>query len=303
MVLFWTCKKQGFDNPYDQYTPEPLYNDQTPLASLPSTNFAYLQNKIFAPTCANSGCHDGAFEPDFRTIASSYNTLVYHPVITNDPLNSFVYRVNPGSVGTSLVYERLINALPNTTGIMPPIATQDWTTHKDAYINAIRDWISNGAKDMYGNDPVPGNPNPIATGFQAFADGNTTTPYNRAPGAGITPIVVPRTNVDLWFSFTDDQTAPSSFTVNEIKISENMFGFEAVPANVMSNSSTLTANDFENNAVSFSHKYDFDASVYPAGTILYVRIYVQDADHTDPLETPNKGSSKQVLYLFSLYVN
>ncbi|MBK7268515.1 MAG: hypothetical protein IPI07_03030, partial [Flavobacteriales bacterium] len=31
-----------------------------------------------------SGCHDGTFEPEFRTIASAYNSLVYHPVIAND---------------------------------------------------------------------------------------------------------------------------------------------------------------------------------------------------------------------------
>ena len=37
-----------------------------------------------APTCANSGCHDGTFEPDFRTVGSSWNTLVNHPVIAND---------------------------------------------------------------------------------------------------------------------------------------------------------------------------------------------------------------------------
>ena len=80
-------------------------------------------------------------------------------------------------------------------------------------------------------------------------------------------------------------------------------GFDLLPANVMTTTGTLTANDFNNNSTTFTHKYDFDASAYASGTILYVRVYVQDADHNSPLETPKEGSAKQILYLFSLYVN
>lgn len=303
-IIFFGCKKTTFENPYDAYVTPPLYSDPTPLASLPSDNFAYLQNVIFKPTCANSGCHDGAFEPDFRTIASSYNTMVYQPVLTNDATNSFIYRVDPGSAASSLVHERLLVALPNTSGIMPPVTNSDWNNNKTSYINSIKNWINNGAKDMYGNDPTPGNPLPVVTGFHAFPDGNTSSPYSRAPGSGVTPILIPSGNVDLWFNFTDDQTAPSNFTINEIKISPFMYDdFDTVSSGVMNITSTLSANDFESNPATFTHKYDFDASIYSSGTILYVRVYVLDADNTTPLETPNKGTAKQVLYLFSLYVN
>ena len=50
-------------------------------------------------------------------------------------------------------------------------------------------------------------------------------------------------------------------------------------------------------------KYDFDASTYAPGTILYVRVYVQDTNHPEPIETPKEGSAKQIIYLFTLYVN
>ncbi len=304
IITIISCKKKDdFDNPYDSYSTPPLYSNDQVLDALPSDNFAYLQKKVFAPTCANSGCHDGAFEPDFRTIASSYNTTVYQNVITNDASNTFTYRVKPNDHFGSLLHERLITFLPSTSGIMPLVTNSDWDKNKNSYINSIKTWINNGAKDMYGNLPNEGNPHPIVTGFHAFPDNNTASPYNRASGAGVLPIVIPRSNVDLWFNITDDQTPATSLTVNEVLISEEMYGFEGLVPSVMSTSSTLSANDFQNNNATFTHKLDLDASIYPSGTILFVRLYIQDADHISPLETPNDGSAKQVLYLFSLYVN
>ena len=44
------------------------------VPALPEGNFAWLHQQAFAPTCANSGCHDGTFEPDFRTVGASWNT-------------------------------------------------------------------------------------------------------------------------------------------------------------------------------------------------------------------------------------
>lgn len=296
------CKKQEFINPYSEYSTSPLYEEPT-LAAIPTSNFAYLQAKVFSPTCANSGCHDGAFEPDFRTISSSYNSIVYHPVLTNDQNNTFTYRVQPGDAALSLMHERLLIALPNTSGIMPAVSTPDWIANKTTYINAVKKWINDGALDMYGNAPEIGNPNPFVAGFQAFADGATTSPYPRANGTGILPIVIPQGDVDLWFSVNDD-TPTANLLVNEIKISEQMYdGFDTIQPGFMTTTSSLTSLDFEGNSVGFSHKYDFDASGYATGTILYVRIYVQDEDHSLPLETPKEGSAKQVIYLFTLYVN
>ena len=138
------CKKDEFNNPYGEYTPSPLYQEPA-LASVPTSNFAYLQTKVFGPTCASSGCHDGNFEPDFRTISSSYNSTVYHPVLTNDQSNTFTYRVQPGNANLSLMHERLLIALPNTSGIMAPDYVASWQVDKQSKINAIRTWINNGA--------------------------------------------------------------------------------------------------------------------------------------------------------------
>ena len=56
---------------------------------------------ILEPKCANPACHDGTFEPDFRTIEGSYNTLVYHPVTKNDEDLTYEHRVVPGDIRAS----------------------------------------------------------------------------------------------------------------------------------------------------------------------------------------------------------
>ena len=294
------CKKDDVSNPYDGYTTPKLYEEPV-LGSLPSTNFGYLHATVFKPTCANSGCHDGAFEPDFRTVSSSYNNTVYHNVLTNNPAGDFTYRVKPGDAALSLLHERLLTSLPNTSGIMPPVYADEWIVNKQKHIKAIKDWINDGAKDMYGNSPVIGNPNPTVIGFNAYANNTTTSPYNRAPGAGILPILIPRNNIDLWFAIDDDATSASSMTVNQIKIDTAMFEFESVTAQNMTVSSGFSANDFSGSPATYTHKFDFDASVYPANTLIFVRVYVQDADHTTPAENPSNGSSKPTIYLFTLF--
>lgn len=296
------CKKNDIINPYDDYTTPKLY-EEPQLASLPTSNFGYLHATVFKPTCANSGCHDGHFEPDFRTITSSYNNTVNHNVLTNNPAGDFTYRVKPGDAALSLLHERLLVALPNTSGIMPAVAGDEWFNNKTSHINNVKTWINNGAKDMYGNDPVIGNPNPIVTGFNVYDNNNTTSPKSRAPGAGLTPILVPRSDLDFWFSIDDDSTPSTSMTVNEVKVSTSMFGFDTVPAQNLSISSAITANDFSGASASFTHKLDIDLSTYPSTTeYLFVRVYVQDANHTTPAENPSDGSSQPAIYLFTLFL-
>ncbi|MCI5055527.1 MAG: hypothetical protein MRY83_05415 [Flavobacteriales bacterium] len=147
LIGLFSCKKDtdDFVNPYDQNN---VILNPVDTAEIPSENFAYLHEKVFLPTCANSGCHDGTFEPDFRTISSTYNTTVNHSVITNDQSASFQYRVKPGSSSESLLFVRLETFLPNTSGIMPLEVEpeSDWPEKKSEYIAAIKAWIDGGAK-------------------------------------------------------------------------------------------------------------------------------------------------------------
>ena len=83
-------------NPYDA---QDLPEDNTVQGEgLNPASIEGLHANIFGKTCANSGCHDGNFEPDFRTIESTYNTLVFQPIIKNDLQGTYEYRVVPGNV-------------------------------------------------------------------------------------------------------------------------------------------------------------------------------------------------------------
>ncbi|MBK7085649.1 MAG: hypothetical protein IPH53_13695 [Flavobacteriales bacterium] len=299
VLFFSACKKE--ENPFDtiEHTEETTVSQQLPL-----TNFAGLHQRIFRPTCAVSGCHDGTFEPEFRTIASAYNSLVYHPVIANDPQESFTYRVLPGNAQASFLHERLTVFVANTSGVMPLDVTtdSDWPANDDAYISAITAWINNGAKDMFGQAPTLGNRQPQAIGFRAFPAGNTNAAYPREQGAGIRPIEVPAAQVDLWFAFDDDSTDASAFTYQTYRLATGPLAFGTVPELPLEIGATCVGPDFGGSAATFTHRAVLDLSAQPVGTLLLVRVHVNDGDHADPAELPNDGSSSDMTDLFTLKI-
>ncbi len=144
MFLTIACKKEAA-NPFDQLPDDEEPNEPGP--SLDSTSLAGLHANIFRPTCANSGCHDGTFEPDFRSVSSTYNTLVNHPIIKNDPEGSYQFRVVPGDVEASLLVARLTYDIDDNSGVMPLVIEpdSDWPDKKEDYIRHIKTWIEEGA--------------------------------------------------------------------------------------------------------------------------------------------------------------
>jgi len=139
------CEPELIVNPYEN---EPGATDSTNTAQLEYTGLVGLQDQLFRPTCANSGCHDGTFEPDFRTLGSTYNTLVNHPVIKNDAVGTFSFRVVPGSVSESQLINRLTVDIDGNSGIMPLSLEpdSDYPENKDLYLDWVRRWINEGAK-------------------------------------------------------------------------------------------------------------------------------------------------------------
>jgi hypothetical protein len=139
---------------------------------MPEGSFAWLHAKVFRPTCANSGCHDGTFEPEFRSVGSAYNSIVNHPCISNTPDYAYRHRVVPGNADSSFMLLRMVEDVVNTSGIMPAAIDpdSDWEENQDYYIEKIRQWINSGAKDMYGN-PAPAaeaNMPPLCMGLLFF---------------------------------------------------------------------------------------------------------------------------------------
>ncbi|MDG1262770.1 MAG: hypothetical protein P8H59_02220 [Flavobacteriales bacterium] len=306
LVILFACKKKEAENPYEDLV-YVVQNDNPDTDDLPVGNFAWLQGKIFKPTCANSGCHDGTFEPKFNTISSSYNTLVNHDVISNDAGFSFEYRVKPGDFNASLLHERLTNNIPNSSGIMPLEVDEDsdWDELSTSYITAIETWISQGAPDMFGNMPgtAGGDFPPQVDGLVIFPSGNTTEPYERIEdGIGITPIVVDAAAIDIWTKVSDDQTPVANIAVNEVRLAETTDSFESGQLAIFSTSETLNALDFSNTAATFNRKATIDLSGFESGTTLFIRTYFDDGVQTAITEVPNENSNEFITALFVIQV-
>jgi len=151
-LIFFSCQKEEYTNPFDDINNENEQMSEENI-NLEPTSIAGLHANIFSKTCANSGCHDGNFEPDFRTIESTYNTLVGAPIIKNDVQGSFQFRVVKANVDASQLIARLTFDIDGNSGVMPLAIDpgNDWEIKKEEYIQNVRDWITAGAKDVFGN--------------------------------------------------------------------------------------------------------------------------------------------------------
>lgn len=151
-----SCEVAQRENPFEV---DPGDNQGATL-----TGFAAIHDLILEPKCANPACHDGTFEPDFRTVEGSYNTLVYHPVIKNDEDLTYEYRVVPGDLQASWLYNR-ITTTNDTLGQMPlyaePLSNME--------IQSIMNWIEEGALSTTGQAPVAPNEVPEFNWYVAFS--------------------------------------------------------------------------------------------------------------------------------------
>ena len=297
--LVSSCEDTIPDNPFDPYNQGDTTG--TVVDTIDPNSFVGLHKNIFFPTCANSGCHDGTFEPDFRTVESAYNSLVYHPIIKNNNAGTYVYRVVPVDASNSILYVRITEDLNGNSGIMPlEIEPEsDWPEKKDQYIENVRTWIQNGAKDMLGNDPVMSNMEPQMMGAQAYANGSNTA-LNRQTNR---VIIVPNTTttLDIWFALKDDVTAVSNLQHNKVKFSLSMDDFSAATEQSLTIVGSPKSDEgFSGGIVSYYHKVTVNPySLWPAGSTVFMRIYVQD-EHNDITEVPEYSSSIQVKTYFTL---
>ena len=303
LLFIASCKRERI-NPYDAIVIEETTEE---TFEYPVGTFPYLYKNIFKPTCANSGCHDGSFEPDFRSISSAYNTLVHHPVIANDETNSFAYRVVPGDTSASLLHERLLRFLPNSSGIMPLALenNSDWPAKKNEYIAAIKNWIMAGAPDLAGNAAPALNTNllPMNYGLAAFPPGNTTTQFQRAiPGlAGIGPIVITGGISDVYIYPWDDNAGLVNYPLLEWELSYSATDFQPIASGLFFAAPVVYTNDFGGSLSPFTKRTTIDFSPY-SGETVYMRIRmndgVQEADNFIP--TANMNPFWYAVYSFQI---
>ena len=308
-IVLYSCKKEINNieaetpmNPFDTIR----YPGDSMGVPLDSTDFVGIHHYILSTTCAVPACHDGSFEPDFRTLQSAYNTLVYARVLKNNSNGDFTYRVNPGDAAGSWLHER-ITTDDAVLGRMPL-----YDTLSSREIELIRNWIDNGAKDIFGNSPVQTAPQPTFFGVLAFVDDTTGARLETIRDTEVSSMHFPKnTTVDIWFGLFDQDLdgnflPANTFTYNKIKIANHLYDFtgaqeesmivELLPyAGVVPFNPTVKAPYF--------HHYKINTSDYTAGEANYIRIYVKDADHSEPTEIPSSGTQVYLLTYFSFVVD
>lgn len=298
LIVLASCTKDE-GNPFDVDDTAPT--DTTTVEEIDPKSFVGLHQNIFKPTCANSGCHDGTFEPDFRTIESSYNTLVFHPVVKNDPDGNYEFRVKPGSLSESIVWLRLNEDIDGISGIMPLDAFYDpeseWNQNKAEHLTNISDWIMNGALDMFGNPPSVNDQQPGISGIYATADGAALQQNKKLE------VPLGTQNVEVWFATTDLETSLSQFESAEVAMSGNIDFDDTTAVNYPLSllGSPETHNSFLNEPADYWHRFNFNPNdfVVNTDTSYYMRVYLKDPMQPDTTAIPQDGSMLYIKKYFS----
>ncbi len=187
---------------------------KNPYAQWPS-DLLSLQTEVFGSYCALAGCHDGSFEPDFRTATSTYNTTVYHPVTKNNKKHSFAFRVVPNSPEQSVLCERLRNCCFVNNNDRMPFTVGD--TLSDFQIRMIETWIKSGAQSISGTFAEP--PKYLPELYQMIKVGNRpgNAIYNdthyRLENQLNKTIQLPNNIDSIWisFEFVDNTSTANGF--------------------------------------------------------------------------------------------
>lgn len=281
LVIALSCKKETADgeNPFANQDPS-----DTTITKLDLTTIEGLHQNVFAVKCANPTCHDGSFEPDFRTVQSTYSSLVYHPVTKNDDQNSFKYRVYPGKAEESWIVHR-VTTNDEVLGRMPlyakPLSQQE--------IDALKTWINNGAKDIAGNDPAFPNLPPTVFGYQALDSNNARVDTNRVDGWASPMTLGANQTYTLAFYVEDDTSATADLKNQKVEFSlqrDNFTPFASVPVSMLWDKITVA---------------QVNTSQLPANTVIYFRYYLED-EHGASTQMPDDQSPFYWKENFSLIV-
>ncbi len=291
--MLFSCKNDEEPvNPYDSINRST--NTVTPAEPDPNS-IAGLHKNIFFPKCANPGCHDGTFEPDYRTIESTFSTLVYQPVnkVTLDSAKLYSQRVVPYNISDSWLIERLTT---NTTEYMPSNSVRLSASE----IDHVKNWINAGCPDNSGNLPQKPNLQPNIVGYVAV-DSLTFSRLDsiRLDNFPLNPFIAHANKaMRILFVATDtadgsDGTDPSLFTVKEIRFSTDKNNFTGA----------VTIPSFFYLSQYTAWLVEVPGNLWPAGTTVYFRIYVNDGDHPGVnAEFPRDQSFEYYKTLYAFYV-
>lgn len=277
LAIISSCKKEEPTNPFVREVP----TDTTAINDLDPKSIEGLYQKVFKPNCTTSGCHEGTFPPDFRSLESTYNTLVWADIVSNSPAPSD-YMVEPYNADNSMLIKRITSFVPNTSGIMPLelLPESDYPTKKEQYIQDIKDWINDGAKDIFGNEANSINLRPQLNGFYITENGSSTLLARNVKGVVQIPATI--NNIDLYIAISDKETSYNSLTINKLLTSISRDDFSNASEHNMSIISEIIEDGYLG-----STKYYHKVSISNIGTLwlenqtVFLKIIVNDGDNPD----------------------
>lgn len=285
IVSMSACKKDEIepDNPFDKID----YGDETPSPdTLNAITLAGLHRNLFVTKCAVPGCHDGAFEPDFRTVQSTYSTLVYAPIVKNNEANEFTYRVIPFDTAKSVLHERITNCcFVNTDDRMPQDNIGTGLPQSD--IDKVAQWILQGAKNLSGE--IASRPD-LEPSFSLYYAANSTYTVefsaieNRVDSLIFNPFKIPSGEASFAFAavVTDDITPISELQYNKLYISDQKDVF-------------TSAIQFQATLVNIPGQGPLWIVSVPLtgltpGVQYFMRYYTNDGQHANNTEFPQNSS-------------
>lgn len=284
-------------NPFDDWT---AMDSSNVSDDLDSTSFLGIYSRILNPKCNNPACHDGTFEPDFRTPLSAYHTTIYSPPLKNTENEDYDFRVVPFDTEASWLHHR-ITTDDQVLGRMPLYDTlAQWQ------IDAITTWINEGAKDIAGNIPEFADLQPFTAGYAAFLNDTTGVRLEDTRGEINEPFIVPQnSDINIWFALFEEEGGdlPYEFTNTTMKLSYNPFDFTdagVIPLESVMNP-LIADNVFAPNIPFFLYA-DFNTSGFNPGDVIYIRVTAKDSDHSSPTEIPEDGGSLFLMQHFSFKI-
>ena len=277
ICIHFNCKK---DTPIPPNPFDAVQNNGTiKTDTLNPASFTGLHRNIFSVKCANPGCRDGSFEPDFRTVQSAYAELVFQPTIKK--LKPWAFRVWAGDTARSWLWARvtrqiIISGKDTSQGRMP-LYKEMLTTEE---LGNLSKWILGGAKDISGKIPsIPNfNQEPDTINYVAVNASYKRIDTIKDGGVFYHPFLIDN-NISFKIVVVthDDSTDISKLKNNKLKFSLNMDDFTA--AKVYSGT-YMTFPPFK------FWEFNVTNTAYPPGTVVYMRYYTNDGNHVWDTEFP-----------------
>jgi len=305
-ILSSSCKKDsGADssNPYDSWNVT-TRGDVIPDLKIDPNTIQGLHKNIFKPTCANSGCHDGNFEPDFRSIESSYNSLINRLATNTDPLNAqFVKRVVPADPATSMLLHRINTYIQGSQGQMPLTTDpgSDWPSKKTQYIQNITQWIQDGAKDQFGKSATNNDFKPQLAGMIVFANGSTIP----LPHGNYQPVEIPpgTSSIKIMVAYNDDKTAINQFGITTLNYSLNPNSFASAEQAMSLSFSAFNTIGILGTNIDYWHSITLQISSLGAATNDVIWLRTQTTDNVNPaVYIPESTTSFNIKKYFAIRI-